>query len=134
MRGVGGVGGVGGVVGMDGGMLLLLCGIIDLRSAPTSEEPNVLVPIPLLLITHPLSLFSVSRQVLEPANQRLYRDVTLGQYLVRHKYSRTFTYNYVVPMCAAVWSVPNANVREEGVMHGGASSMDGRHGRDLETS
>ena len=36
--------------------------------------------------------------------------MTLAQYLVTHKYSRTFRDNYVVPMCAAVWSVPNANV------------------------
>ena len=36
--------------------------------------------------------------------------MTLGHYLSSNKYSRTFTYNYVVPMCAAVWSVPNAKV------------------------
>ena len=50
-------------------------------------------------------------QVLEPANLHLYRETTLGQYLVEKRYSKMFTYNYVVPMCAAVWSVPNAQVR-----------------------
>jgi predicted NAD/FAD-binding protein len=30
--------------------------------------------------------------------------MTLGQYLTRRGYSRFFTENYVVPMCAAIWS------------------------------
>ncbi|EEH51903.1 uncharacterized protein MICPUCDRAFT_10494, partial [Micromonas pusilla CCMP1545] len=30
--------------------------------------------------------------------------MTLGQYLARRGYSRFFTENYVVPMCAAIWS------------------------------
>ena len=33
---------------------------------------------------------------------------TLGQYLKEKKYNRTLTYSFVVPMCEAVWSVPNA--------------------------
>ena len=36
-----------------------------------------------------------------------YRNMTLGDYLLKHKYSRSFTYNYVLPMCAAIWSVSN---------------------------
>jgi predicted NAD/FAD-binding protein len=41
----------------------------------------------------------------------IYGDMTLGEYLRKHGYSTPFTKNYVVPMCAAVWSVPNAQVR-----------------------
>lgn len=59
--------------------------------------------------TSPCAL-RVHAQVLEPANTHVYRDMTLEQYLQKHKYSKPFTYNYVVPMCAAVWSVPNAQV------------------------
>ncbi|KAG2447750.1 hypothetical protein HYH02_007208 [Chlamydomonas schloesseri] len=49
-------------------------------------------------------------KVLEPANAHIYRDMTLGEYLKQNRYSSTFTNAYVVPMCAAVWSVPNAQV------------------------
>ena len=34
-----------------------------------------------------------------------YRNTTLEEYLKQHKYSQSFTYNYVLPMCAAIWSV-----------------------------
>lgn len=50
-------------------------------------------------------------QVLEPANAHIYRDMTLAEYLKANRYSAAFTNAYVVPMCAAVWSVPNAQVR-----------------------
>ena len=50
------------------------------------------------------------RQVLEPSVSHIYGDMTLGEYLRKHSYSTSFTNNYVVPMCAAVWSVPNAQV------------------------
>ena len=36
-----------------------------------------------------------------------YRNMTLGDYLAKHGYSRSFTYNYVLPMCAAIWSCSN---------------------------
>jgi hypothetical protein len=31
---------------------------------------------------------------------------------VQHKYSDSFTYNYVLPMCAAIWSVSNKQERK----------------------
>ncbi|GLC46603.1 hypothetical protein PLESTB_001222700 [Pleodorina starrii] len=49
-------------------------------------------------------------KVLEPAVAHIYGDMTLGQYLEKHNYSTSFINIYVVPMCAAVWSVPNAQV------------------------
>lgn len=54
---------------------------------------------------HPLLL-----QVLDPELTHVYRDMTLGHYLDSKGYSTAFKYNYVLPMCAAVWSVPNATV------------------------
>ena len=51
-------------------------------------------------------------QVLEPAQAAAYRDVTLAQYLERNRYSDAFSRHYLLPMCAAVWSVPNAQVLE----------------------
>lgn len=49
-------------------------------------------------------------QVLDPEQVHVYRDMTLGTYLDSKGYSEAFKYNYVLPMCAAVWSVPNATV------------------------
>ena len=41
-----------------------------------------------------------------------YRDVSLGQYLNQHGFSRAFTHTYLLPMCAAIWSVPNMSCLE----------------------
>lgn len=48
--------------------------------------------------------------MLDPELAHVFRDMTLGQYLDSKGYSESFKYNYVLPMCAAVWSVPNATV------------------------
>lgn len=63
-----------------------------------------------LCITAHVSLCLRLPQVLDPAHMHVYRDITLGEYLTKHNYSKAFRDNYVVPMCAAVWSVPNAQV------------------------
>ena len=49
-------------------------------------------------------------QVLQPAAAATYGRMSLGAYLARHGYSEAFKRNYLLPMCAAVWSVPNAQV------------------------
>jgi hypothetical protein len=49
-------------------------------------------------------------QVIEASKAAQYARTSLGEYLRAQGYSRAFTFNYVVPMCAAVWSVPNAQV------------------------
>jgi hypothetical protein len=46
--------------------------------------------------------------------ERECRGMTLGQYLDKHGYSQGFRSNYVLPMCAAIWSVPNMQVRSRG--------------------
>ncbi len=48
--------------------------------------------------------------MLDPSVTHIYGDMSLRQYLEIHKYSKSFIDNYIVPMCAAVWSVPNAQV------------------------
>ena len=40
-----------------------------------------------------------------------FESMTLAEYLRLRRYSLSFQQNYVLPMCAAVWSVPNAQVR-----------------------
>lgn len=50
-------------------------------------------------------------QVLRPDAAAAYGAMSLGTYLERHGYSEAFKRNYLLPMCAAVWSVPNAQVR-----------------------
>lgn len=49
-------------------------------------------------------------QVLLPGAAATYARMSLAAYLARHRYSETFRRNYLLPMCAAVWSVPNAQV------------------------
>jgi predicted NAD/FAD-binding protein len=39
-------------------------------------------------------------------------DITLGQFLRQHRYSRRFQRHYVYPMVAAIWSAPDARVDE----------------------
>lgn len=43
-------------------------------------------------------------------NSDKFKGVTLGQYLKRGWYSRVFCSKYLLPMCAAIWSVPTASV------------------------
>jgi len=50
-------------------------------------------------------------QVLDAGKAHLYEHMTLGQYLSANGYSDTFQKHYVLPMCAAVWSVPTDQVR-----------------------
>lgn len=42
-----------------------------------------------------------------------FRDMGMGEYLKQQGYSQGFINNYVVPMCAAVWSVPKAQVGDD---------------------
>ena len=43
-------------------------------------------------------------EVLKPENAATFEGMTLGEYLERERYSVFFRENYVVPMCAAIWS------------------------------
>ena len=48
--------------------------------------------------------------MLKPESAVEYQRMTLGEYLKKGGYSRAFIQNYLLPMCAAVWSVPNNQV------------------------
>ncbi len=49
-------------------------------------------------------------QVLKPEMAKTYGGMSLGEYVQQQGYSHAFISNYLLPMCAAVWSVPNAQV------------------------
>ena len=49
-------------------------------------------------------------QVLRPEAAAKYERMSLGQYLKEGGFSAVFTSHYLLPMCAAVWSVPSAQV------------------------
>lgn len=51
--------------------------------------------------------------------------MTLGQYLTLRGYSAGFRDHYVAPMCAAVWSVPNAQVGAPCVPQFGSADLLG---------
>jgi predicted NAD/FAD-binding protein len=46
--------------------------------------------------------------VLKPELADKYAKMSLGQYIHDKGYSGAFVSHYLLPMCAAVWSVPNA--------------------------
>ena len=50
-------------------------------------------------------------QALRPEQASEYADMCMGEYLRKNRYSSAFIQNYLLPMCAAVWSVPNEKVR-----------------------
>ena len=66
--------------------------------------------LPDLLTTRVAFERSRAPQVLLPEAAATYGRMGLGAYLARHGYSEAFKRNYLLPMCAAVWSVPNALV------------------------
>jgi predicted NAD/FAD-binding protein len=77
------------------------------------------------------SLFAQRRNLLRPKFYRMVRDIirfnrlckqevalgtlnentTLGDFIGNHNFSETFTYNYLLPMCAAIWSASLDDVK-----------------------
>ena len=49
-------------------------------------------------------------QVVRPENAARFEHVSLGEYLQSNGYSDAFVHNYILPMCAAVWSMPSSKV------------------------
>jgi len=49
-------------------------------------------------------------QVVRPENAARFEHVSLGEYLHSNGYSDAFIRNYILPMCAAVWSMPSSKV------------------------
>ncbi|MEW5297105.1 MAG: hypothetical protein WDW36_000333 [Sanguina aurantia] len=92
---------------MDQGKLEWGSGNLDTVFA---QRKNLASPTFLLMIRDVMRFGKEAPKVLDPLNAHLYSSMTLGRYLKQERYSQGFIRNYVVPMCAAVWSVPNARV------------------------
>eukprot|EP00290_Baffinella_frigidus_P006560 CAMPEP_0180119682 /NCGR_PEP_ID=MMETSP0986-20121125/2117_1 /TAXON_ID=697907 /ORGANISM="non described non described, Strain CCMP2293" /LENGTH=1139 /DNA_ID=CAMNT_0022058709 /DNA_START=62 /DNA_END=3481 /DNA_ORIENTATION=+ len=72
-----------------------------------AQRSNLASPSFLYMIREVLRFGKEARKVLDdPA----YDKMSLGAYLKKHGYSKGFTNNYLLPMCAAVWSVSNKQV------------------------
>ena len=54
-------------------------------------------------------------QVLKPEVAHEYGSMSLREYVRREGYSEAFIRSYLLPMCAAVWSVPNAQVDPQAI-------------------
>jgi predicted NAD/FAD-binding protein len=77
------------------------------------------------------SLFAQRRNLLRPKFWRILRDIlkfnkickkgaadntdygqeTLHEFLIQHQFSEEFTYNYILPMCAAIWSTSLQDIK-----------------------
>jgi predicted NAD/FAD-binding protein len=77
------------------------------------------------------SLFAQRRNILRPKFWRIVRDIlkfnkickkaaaektdygqqTLHEFLIQHQFSEDFTYNYILPMCAAIWSTSLEDIK-----------------------
>ena len=75
-----------------------------------AQRSNLASPSFLRMILDVLRFGREAPRVLEPSAATTYASMSLGDYLVKHKYSTPFIENYVLPMCAAVWSVPSSTV------------------------
>mmetsp|Transcript_1925 Transcript_1925/g.7990 ORF Transcript_1925/g.7990 Transcript_1925/m.7990 type:complete len:1321 (-) Transcript_1925:972-4934(-) len=73
-------------------------------SAVFAQKRNLLRPAFWNMIREILRFGKEAPRVLSPTNAEKYAKTTLGEYLSRNKYSSFFVENYVVPMCAAIWS------------------------------
>lgn len=78
------------------------------------------------------SLFAQRRNIFRPKFIRMVADIlrfnklcksdatlqgehgqqSLYEFILAHDFSKTFTYNYILPMCAAIWSTSLANIKE----------------------
>ncbi|GBF87498.1 cyclopropane fatty acid synthase [Raphidocelis subcapitata] len=77
-----------------------------------AQRSNALSPTFLRMVYDVVRFGKEAPKVLEPSSAASYRDVALGAYLDSNGYSQAFRRHYLLPMCAAVWSVPNAQVLE----------------------
>ena len=68
-----------------------------------AQRSNMASPSFLRMISDMVSFNSAALSVLSDPQ---YRDVSVQQYLDQHGYSRAFAETYLLPMCAAIWSVP----------------------------
>ncbi|EIE24233.1 cyclopropane fatty acid synthase [Coccomyxa subellipsoidea C-169] len=77
-----------------------------------AQRRNLLSPGFLRMIWDVIRFGREAPEVLKPGTSEKYAQHSLGQYIREKGYSRAFVTQYLLPMCAAVWSVPNAQVME----------------------
>ena len=75
-----------------------------------AQPSNALRPAFLMMVREIVRFGGEAPEVLAaPAGtDDTFADMTLGEYLALRRYSSYFQHNYVLPMCAAVWSTPNS--------------------------
>ena len=69
-----------------------------------AQKKNLVSPSFLNMIREILKFGKRAPEVLDPSKSAKYESMTLGEYLTMIGYSKFFIDNYVVPMCAAIWS------------------------------
>jgi len=77
-----------------------------------AQKKNALSPSFMRMMYDVLRFGREAPKVLLEKNQHVYKGMNLKEYLEMHGYSQSFQRNYVLPMCAAVWSVPASKVLE----------------------
>ncbi|PSC74866.1 cyclopropane-fatty-acyl-phospholipid synthase [Micractinium conductrix] len=75
-----------------------------------AQRKNLASPAFLGMLRDVLRFGREAPEVLRPEHSAQFASMTLGQYLSLKQYGTAFRDYYVAPMCAAVWSVPNAQV------------------------
>jgi predicted NAD/FAD-binding protein len=73
-----------------------------------AQRSNIVRPSFLRMIRDILRFNREAPALLEPAA----RDITLGEYLQEHAYSKEFIRNYILPMGAAVWSASPTTMQQ----------------------
>lgn len=74
------------------------------------QRKNIVSPSFLIMIRDVLRFGREAPLILEARATKMYDKMSLGEYLSQNKYSESFINNYILPMCAAVWSVPALEV------------------------
>lgn len=77
-----------------------------------AQRSNAVSPSFLAMIRDVLRFGREAPKVLNPEMASLVTGMSLGDYLLKYRYSQAFIDNYILPMCAAVWSVPASQVLE----------------------
>lgn len=75
-----------------------------------AQRKNLLSPAFFSMVFDVLRFGKQAPKVLEPSVVDAYNQMTLAEYLKKERYSDSFISWYLLPMCAAVWSVPNEQV------------------------
>ncbi|MCA9078422.1 MAG: FAD-dependent oxidoreductase [Planctomycetaceae bacterium] len=73
-----------------------------------SQRRNLLRPSFLRMVA---DILRFNRQAVEEI-ESLDTETTVGEFLSRHRYSRTFAQHYLLPMGAAIWSCPTPTFRQ----------------------